>query len=180
MIWFQLFVFVFLWHLGTHMLLPAHCMGFSISFAKTSWFRYPSCSSSYGHSVIHFEWCVWVTWRKTINAAAVWYEARKHTFIIHFTYGCDYSLKVLESQIVGFILYISFLYEIVLFWVHIVNMLLLLLFYWHKVFDNNNLWGWTDLWKNWWMAIWQTVIPKWATTKESDVAPSWSPGKCGT
>ena len=80
MIWFQLFVFLFLWHLGTHMLLPAHCMGFSISFAKTSWFRYPSCSSSYGHSVIHFEWCVWVTWQKTINAAAVWYEARKHIY----------------------------------------------------------------------------------------------------
>ena len=37
------------------------------------------------------------------------------TFIIHFTYGCDYSLKVLQSQIAGFLLYISFLYKIVLF-----------------------------------------------------------------
>lgn len=31
-----------------------------------------------------------------------------NTFIIHFTYGCDYSLKVLESQTADFLLYILF------------------------------------------------------------------------
>jgi len=46
---------LFLWPLGMHTLLLAHCMGFSISFVEISWSRCSICLHFYLDSIPHFK-----------------------------------------------------------------------------------------------------------------------------
>jgi hypothetical protein len=39
--------------------------------------------------------------------------------------------------------------------------------------------GWADIWKNWWMAVWQKIVSSFTATKKSLIAPSRSSWKCG-
>lgn len=86
--------------IGMLMQLQVHCTAFNISFVKILWYRYLhfffcGCFVIFFYVLNISRWCLYVD-------DIVWLqppldEKLGNTYIIHFTYGCDYSSKVTLS-----------------------------------------------------------------------------------
>lgn len=171
--------------IGMLMQLQVHCTAFNISFVKILWYRYLHFFFC-GCFVIFFLCIKYITmmplcgWYCLITAAS-WWKVGKHiyypfhlwmwlfikgNFVYQFIHTFSYCSN---SPYIKYALNSKTIFLELLF-----KMCLLLCVAFCTIL------GWTDLWENWGLEIWQKILYQWSATKESVLTSSRCSWNCGT